>query len=76
MGLFVTVTILALAAAAVYVRHAATRPATAAAADPAVQWLAAAQPAAPYLVFRSTLAGPSFGHVAYVPLMAITDPAI
>jgi hypothetical protein len=74
VALFAAVTALALAAAAQYVRHAATRPVATDGADPAVRWLAATQPAAPYLIFRSTLAGPSFGHVGYVPLSAIDGP--
>jgi len=77
VAVFAALTVLALAAATIYIRRAAGRPpvtATVTAADPGVQWREAGRPSPPYLLFRSTLAGPSFRRVAYAPLSALDGP--
>jgi hypothetical protein len=62
-----------LAAAAGYLGFAARRPPPTdiRAGDLAVTWVESTTPKAPYLLFRSTVAGRSFGRVGYVPLDAL-----
>ena len=73
LALFAVLTSLLLAGAGAYVRHAARRGA-ATVADSGVAWLTGTPPSAPYLLFRSTTGGPTFGHVAYVPLARLDGP--
>jgi hypothetical protein len=75
-GIFLAITIVALGSAAGYLRYAAHRPASpeVRAGDLAVEWIDGTAPKPPYLLFRSTVAGRSFGRVGYVPLGATEGP--
>jgi hypothetical protein len=74
--MFLLVSALCLAGAFGYMRFAALRPATppVRAGDLTVEWIDGASPEPPYWLFRSTLAGTSFGRVGYVPIHEMDGP--
>jgi hypothetical protein len=77
--IFVLISVVALGSAAVYVRFAAGRPPatevkTGGLAVEWVEWTDGTVPKPPYMLFRSTAAGKSFGRVGYVPLDVPNGP--